>query len=368
MRIKTSPSVILLIFFLLSFLAAQLADAAQLTWNGFASFYGRKSLTVDTYDLSLNQDQLDLSNGTRVGLNLRDDFEDGWAFVGQLLAAQRGLGNVVNNPPNWSPQFDWAFLSYDPTNEINVRVGRQIFPASLTSEYQDVGLAYPWRKLPAQFFAIAPFKSFEGISFAYQLTLGRQNLNLRLFGGNSEPDLEPGISQSYQVNNLSGVALTYEGNNWRIRATAAQFVYVANFLATQTTPAFSFAAPQNKYFEIGGTYDQHNIMAYAEYVDVECPGSGIICYGRSYFGTLGYHLGNFLPHVTYSYGEANFETGFIELTSNAIGLNYQINPSIVLKAEYLIEQGLGPVAGGGPAYISAAGVARSTSLGFDVVF
>jgi len=364
MPIKPPRYSILLPGIFIFVMAGSLAEAAQLTWNGFASFYGQKSFTSDVYDLGLPQDKTDFSNGTKVGLNLRADFADNWSLIGQLLAAQRTLGFNNNSPPIWGPEYDWVYLNYDPTNEINVRVGRQIFPGSLTAEYTDVGLALPWRRLPIQFYTLVQFKSFEGISGAYQLKLGADTLSIRLFGGDSRPDQEDGLNFVYQINDLSGFTLSFEGNGWRVQATAAQFYYVPII----PSPGITLQTNLGKYIEAGGKYDKNNIVAYLEYIDSECGTGSTVCYGRGYYGTLGYRLGNFMPNFTYAYAENNFNTGFVELTSNIAGVNFQLNPSMVLKAEYLMEQGLNNATPGGINYISASGVARSVSVGLDLVF
>src|SRR5450432_353257 len=54
------------------------------------------------------------------------------------------------------PQVEWANLSYQPTPELGLRVGRIVLPTFLLSDSRKVGYANPWLRPPAEFYSLSP--------------------------------------------------------------------------------------------------------------------------------------------------------------------------------------------------------------------
>ena len=350
---------------------AQSSSASEIILNGFASVYGRQSLTKNPMDQSTDDKGINFDNDSIIGLNISSHFAKDWTAVGQLVAGQRAL-SPSNVAPDWSPEFDWFFLTYEePTTGLSVRVGRQLYPFSLTAEYVDVGLTLPWRTLPIQFRTAVFFKSFEGISVAYQKPIGDIQFNARIFGGDArsgQPVLGNNGYEGYEINNLIGVVSAFEGDGWKVQATYSQFRLILTMPNYQTLPLPSTLAKiefggMNHDFTIGGSYNKNHILGYLEYARA-CNSGFESCIADTYYGTLGYHLGSFLPHYTFSYGDwkiPGFFTG--RETSHGFGINYQLDPSAVLKLEYLRQQDVG-----GAVFLTSVGTAESVAMGVDIVF
>jgi len=358
-----------LLFGLMLFLPS-LCFAANMTVNGFGSFFARQSLTDDVHDNSLEATKIDYSNSTRVGINVRSDLNSEWSAIGQLVASQKSLFSSTA-PPNWTPAWDWIYLNYVPSNNMTFKFGRQLFPTSMTSEYIDVGLVYPWRKLPVQFIlAATPFKWFEGASGAYQFHWDNQTIEFKLFTGGSRPQPDPGSTQVIQIDNLTGGVLSIEKEGLRFQVTLSKYQLGIN--TPSDPPVRILNLPKDNHISgVGGYYDRNNIVAYAEYAYANC---GTACGARAYYGTLGYHIESFLPYVMYSDGAVEaINTYNANIRSTTIGLNYQVDSGIVLKTEYLTQNGddIGPARAFLGSKSGAAiedGRADSYSIGLDVVF
>jgi len=367
--LKNSLRLLLCFYFVYG--GASLAEASEIMWNGFASVYARESLTTNPRDSSTDDKGINFDNDTKVGLNMSSHFAKDWTAVGQIVASRRSI-TPANVAATWSPEFDWFFLNYDdPTTGLSMKVGRQLYPFSLTAEYVDVGLAYPWRELPEQFRTAVFFKSFEGLSLAYQKTIGESQFVARLFGGDArsgQPDQSNNAYNGYQINNLEGAVVSLEAEGWKLHATYSQFRIVITSPNFQTPPTPSTLVgsefgSMNHNVTIGGTYDRHNIMGYLEYT-LNCNTAFPDCLVKAYYGTLGYHLGAFLPHYTFALGDWDIPGEFNgRETSHGFGLNYQLDPAIVLKAEYLRQQDTGTAI-----FLTNVGWADSVALGLNVVF
>ncbi len=349
--------------------ASQAAEGIVL--NGFASFYGRQSLT-DIYDTGNNGYDLDFSNNTRVGLNMRSELSNDFAFVGQIVAAQR----LTYESPKWATEFDWMFLNYSLRDDVTIRFGRQLNPGSIIGEYIDIGLTYPWRRLPLPFQFMVQFKSFEGLSANYSKEIGRYALDILGYGGNSRPFESNVPHYSYEIKDLQGIRIKLEGENWQIFTVGADFKYFGY------QPSFTFGVPPSKVdsgassrlTNLGGHFDNGKILVYTEYSNLECAGTGDpVCSGWAHYETIGYHFSNWLPHYTYSKGFFQEVVPFApasvsgpnNMVSHTAGLNYQVNPSLVAKTEFIWQENDG---GTGTLFMNGAGIARSYSFGVDLVF
>lgn len=353
--------------------------AADIKLNGFASAYARASLTEDPHSLWTDGKGVNYSNDTKIGLNLRSDYEENWSANAQLVAAQKSI-LATNSSPTWAPGFDWFFVTYDdPATDLSINVGRQLFPGTLTAEYVDVGLTYPWRRLPEQFASIQPFKAFEGVSVQRQMNLFGQALSIRVFGGGGRPNgFDTVPPTTAEIDDLIGTRLNLEGDGWKLHSTYSQFHVVQlipSYTATPTPPSNStlniirIAIPGTiRVFTLGAHYEKESLMIYSEYSQSHLSETDAIFTSRElakgYYSTLGYHFGKFLPHYTYSY--AKFDAGHLiagHEKSHALGLNYQMNPSTVVKGEYLIQEDTH-----GALVLSSEGTARSVALGINLVF
>jgi predicted porin len=311
--------------------------ATELKWNGFASMYARDALDKDTRDVSTQSKGIGTTNDSKFGLNLRADIDEEWSAVGQLVVSQKAYG-PSGETPNWGGEFDWFFLSYRNLDYgFEIKAGRQLFPSTLTAEYVDVGITYPWRRLPQQFSAISQFKSFEGVSVSKKYQIADVNIDGRVFGGNGKSNLQPTGIATVDITNMTGALLSAEGDGWKIQSTYTHLTVVYQTSPfTPVSPGLpTMEIPKTNLWVLGGRYDRGGLVTYAEYGRSRNDDNTIKVSG--YYGMIGYHVGRFLPHYTYAMADWKLNPFFLDAKeiSHNYGLNYQLNPSIVLKVEYL---------------------------------
>ncbi|HEX6733366.1 MAG TPA: hypothetical protein VF096_01020 [Azonexus sp.] len=66
----------------------------------------------------------------------------------------------------WEPSLAWAFLSWRPRDDLLLRAGKLRIPLMLDTENLDVGVTYPYARLPSEVYATAPTSDIYGAMFS----------------------------------------------------------------------------------------------------------------------------------------------------------------------------------------------------------
>lgn len=80
---------------------------------------------------------------------------------------------------------DWTFLSFNPTPDVDVRIGRVGYDVFLMSEQRNLGYSYPWVRPPVEFYGWVPLYSVDGGDLAYNLTDRGTRWRFKIQGGKS---------------------------------------------------------------------------------------------------------------------------------------------------------------------------------------
>ena len=194
----------------------------------------------------------------------------------------------------------WAYISYELSPDVTVRMGRMNFPGALFSEVQEVGFSYPWIRNPIEVYTLMPISSHSGFDVFYrfealdidwvmQSSVGSFPA-LGAIGATIEIDLAYGFSFSAYTDhgkwNLS--IINTEDTNIAIPVGGTEVSI--NFDVGFATAGFDL--------EFG------NIVVISEIMKKMIknnPAADI--YSKSdmlaYYLTLGYRMGDFIPHFTY---------------------------------------------------------------------
>jgi hypothetical protein len=154
---------------------------------------------------------------SRLGLQLNYTLNSQIEFVGQVLLKRR----VDISPP--ADSLEWAFASYKPTPDWQIRVGRTNPDAFLLSDYRNVGFAYPWVRPDVGFYGALPMYSLDGFDVTRTWSAGDARWKAKLFSGAGGTY---GASDSDQpankliAHNISGLTLSREAEGLTLRATA----------------------------------------------------------------------------------------------------------------------------------------------------
>ncbi len=109
--------------------------------NGFLTAAATQTDADSPYNIDLASDALRFDGrDNRLGLQIAADINERMSFTMQLLA--RAV------PDNFNAEADWAFVGYNVSDDLQVRAGKVKLPTFLTSDYIEVGYAYPWIRPP----------------------------------------------------------------------------------------------------------------------------------------------------------------------------------------------------------------------------
>jgi len=325
---------------------------------------------------SLTDEKAYFDGDRDTGLNMDTGINDDGSFQGTKLGLM--ISSQINNDlsvamllmsaadhENFGTHVDWAFASFRLSDEFTLRTGKIKFPVGLVNEYVDVGATYPWINAPLLLYAEetagpqATREAYTGASLLWEGDVGDWSLGSDLFFG--QVDLE-GMS----VKGTLGVTARA---NWDDTIEFQASTYQGEMNSDPTGSLAIMNEKDHSATLVGVKLDWNNIVAYAEAASVEMdvtivekrPGDS-----DSWYVTLGYRIGKFLPHITrqdWERGNGNNQQ------ISTLGVAYSFTDSMVLKAEqsriemddFANQKGLFNVS-------PADGSVDMTSIAVDIIF
>jgi hypothetical protein len=92
------------------------------------------------------------------------------------------VGQVVVRGTDGTPDVTWAYASVKLSKSWEVQVGRKRIPLYYYSDFQDIGVAYPWVSPPPELYGWDA-TNYNGASLRYSTSVGASNLATSVFGG-----------------------------------------------------------------------------------------------------------------------------------------------------------------------------------------
>lgn len=321
------------------------AWAEGITFNGFltaGATYGDSE--VSTQDGNITDD-VGFTNDSRIGIQLSAEVNPRVDVTAQLLArAKEDNSDVVA---------DWAFVSYKLTDPLKVRAGKLKLPTFLISDYIEVGYAYPWIRPPQEVYFSNPISTINGLDLLYTAYFGDFNILIQPYFGQSRgaealipQELMPGLSLPggtiaflpFRADNMAGINVSGGMDFFTVRAG-----YLKTEVSADVPAPFTPVDHDEATFASAGlTLDWRNVVVYGEYFEREIDdgANGAFPNQKGHYGTLGYRIGKFLPHITYAKLEDNDNptpsppNGVpLEQESVTVGLRYELGSGAALKIE-----------------------------------
>lgn len=348
------------------------AQAADLRVNGFASVVGGKTISngkttasafaapgifdVDArYEVSpvfsaddnaFYDDDLSFKPETNIGLQLSSNLGDGLSIVAQLTAQGANDFDAV---------VEWLYVSYDISNELNTKAGRQRYPFYAYSDYLDVGYAYHWIRPPQDVYSLG-VASYEGISLNYSGSVGDWDTSLLGYYGAGDND----TTDLLQLDVESAIGLVLTGTyDWlELRVAYHELEVEVPELFGDGTDGRPFAENNEETFEYASFGAKANFSSYFlgfEYTSSSFSETPSFPFDTgsegtdSWYLTAGYRIGAWTPHITFSTFEIEYDTedfggdGLVadyrdghEVSRETwtLGVRYDFHPSAALKFEY----------------------------------
>ncbi|MDH1054311.1 hypothetical protein [Aquipseudomonas alcaligenes] len=240
----------------------------------------------------------------------------------------------------WKANLEWAYLSWQSTDNLMMRFGRLRTPVYMYSESIDVGFSYPWLRLPDEVYSQVQLSNYEGADIVYNLPLSFATLSFQLAGGITKNRDYYIYDEEFDIDydNVFGSSVSLATNDFGTFRVG----YVEADIDTDISGSFTdiFGNPgtasllaldkdKGKFTSIGYQYDNGTWLTANEWTSrvIENDGSNST---DSFYLMGGRRFGDFLAHVTY----AQLDEDEGRQSSWTLGLNYNILPTVVLKGEY----------------------------------
>ena len=270
----------------------------KLQFSGFArvvmGYLDDENAEYVGYDNSLSFDQQSL-----LGLQADYTFNETLSVTGQLVGhtgAQRSSG------------LEWLYLTYKPSNALQIKMGKQRIPFFNYSDSLDVGFAYPWLTLPQQFYDTAFFSTFEGVLANYEFTANDWIINYEGYWGRYDDKFYLSSGEiDAQVSGLFGVNANVGYKDWTFRAsynqgnTDIELAEVTQLSGLLRSIGFTDSAdwlnPSGRiqFYQLSANYENLNYFVRSEIAKMVGE-TGIVPDIDSFYISAGY---NFYPYTVY---------------------------------------------------------------------
>lgn len=243
----------------------------------------------------------------------------------------------------WQVEAIWAFLKWEPNDQWQLRVGRVRTDPYMLSDYVEVGYAYPWVRPPEEVYSQIPseFTNSTGADARFKIEMFNRDLILSAFYGAATTHLSfptrlafpTGINDTIfdelrlRLRDLWSFNVKYGDENFSVRAgyettrvtlepTAGTLMEGLNtFLNLNALPSanpfnpngfgldyvnyFSAQSVAASFAGLGYQFDWKNVVSMGEIVKRK-GGSPIIANAIGWYVMGGYHVQQFLPHITFA--------------------------------------------------------------------
>jgi hypothetical protein len=139
---------------------AQPARAVDFTWSGFGTLGYAESDENFDYQRFINKSG-SFKRDSLIGAQLDARFSQQW---GATVQAKLAPSDRYDN--RWQPSLAWAFVSWRPSDDWLIRVGKIRLPLMLNTENVDVGSTFDFARLPQEVYSISPMTDVVGLSLS----------------------------------------------------------------------------------------------------------------------------------------------------------------------------------------------------------
>ena len=316
---------------------ASASSFAEVRINGFASIVGGKTLDDNTTRYGYDND-ISFKNESVFALQLSADLQDKLSATAQIVA--RG-----NN--SFDAEFEWAYLTYEFTDELQLSAGKMRVPFYRYSDFLDVGYAYRWVRPPQSVYSI-PFSTYEGLSLLHTSQLGDWDSTLQVIYGGFDGDIAAVTNNDEaKLNDIAGVNWTLSYDWFSVRAAylvaetsidlsngeaggqainGLEQLLRDNGLITQADD-IAINEDDGTFIGVGFSIDYNNILFDAEYTQFEVEKS-ILAKQSQYYASIGYRMDEWIVHFTYEDNDDKHDKSRFDQVTQVPPLNNGINQAL----------------------------------------
>ena len=302
---------------------ATFATQAEVRINGFANLTGGITSSDDTF--YRYDDEISFREESLLAIQISGDVNDKMTATGQIVARGRD---------DFDADFEWAYLSYQATDNASVTAGRFRLPLFRFSASLDVGYSYHWVNAPQVVYDVS-FNNLDGLRFDYSNYAGDWEYSLQAAVGSYDTSVFGADSRGRNTFVFTGEA-TYEW--FKIRGVYGQTSNTIDLsTADPTTPTFGLGQTLGALTQLGlsniedamqirddkGVFvglglevDKFDWFISGEITSIEVEDS-YLADDIAYYLTAGLRLGKFTPSVTYENFESDVDVKFLDLVAAA---------------------------------------------------
>lgn len=184
-------------------------EAERFALSGFARVIGGG---VDTSDAYFEGYDNSISFSEKSLIGVQADYR-----LSETLSASAQL--LLHSDSNRDSGVEWAYLAYEPANNLQFLVGKLRTPYLKYSDVIDVGFAYPWLSAPQQVYSsYLFFSNFEGAIARYQFNIDDVYIGVEGYFGGFDADFESsGESYNVSVDAMYGGVVEVNYGGWQLR-------------------------------------------------------------------------------------------------------------------------------------------------------
>ncbi|GLS26312.1 porin [Marinibactrum halimedae] len=288
------------------FFSACLSSAsalAEVRFNGFASIYAGTSTEESPELFGYNDDEISFKNESLFGIQMSSDLSDGLTATAQILS--RGSDD-------FDAEFEWAYLTYEFSENAQVSAGRFRIPFYKFSEYLDVGYAFPWARTPRDVYDTS-FSTMEGVRLNYNQYFGDWEIAWQAVYGNQDVvlDIDGNLVQTDFTDIMGGsVDFTWNWLSFRLSYSQTDVTFDAGLEGLE--PFFSdpaafddvLAEDDSGSFAGAGLFiDHNNWLLNTEIIQIDSDDSFSGDGTDAFYVMVGKRFGSVTAMYTYSENE-----------------------------------------------------------------
>lgn len=332
---------------------AQGTGEAKLKVSGFVSIVGGQVLdgNVDANYTGLNPINglscpcyiADWSNGGVYNKNfsLTPESHAGIQLNYTLNDKVNLVGQAVVRGTNGTPDITWAYAGYKLNNNWEVQVGRKRIPLYYYSDFQDIGVSYPWVSPPTELYGWDA-TNYNGASLRYSGSIGQTNVTASLFGGREDVDKSL-YWKLYDLNNVKVSWKNILGADLEVNRgpLTVRGVYMTADVNTSGLPgALSAYDAKLTAYGVAANLDMDSWFVLSEVSKLtrESPVSGYSFNAPAASIGVGLRLGKWTPFLNYaqyveSAGDADYIPATYRRTSATLRYDLTSNSGIKLQLD-----------------------------------
>ena len=286
-----------------------------------SGFFSTGVTNVDTENIVLTAKNIERKTNyladTVFGLQLDSLLSNEARFSAQLVAKDKSN--------SFNLEAEWLFISYQLSQNYELRAGRLRIPLFLTSETILVGQSYNWVRPPLELYTLdSGLSQYNGFSTIHSVVLGQASIETEFYIGQTVGEINIlGLDAEFSSDHLYGAQFSYSTDNLIFRASRAEFTANIAGLALSTSASFSV---------LGGSYLYGNWGVVSEVGRMKTEGLGRT---TAYYLTLFYNYDRIMPLFTYGANKTSLSSASHKGDSLSLGVKYNFNETASMKTEVL---------------------------------